>query len=202
MTRYFEKQTRCRAPALSRSLCRGPALFVSGRSLFWPGALCVAPRRSLCRADPALSVSGPSAVYIRPQRSVGAQRCSCRGPALCVWPSLCRGLALSVSGPPFFVSAGAFSLSVSGCVGARRSLCRGPALAVSGPGTLSLSVSGPVSQRSLCRGPALSVSEPGPVSGPGSLCVGAWRSLCRSPALFVSGVGTLCRGPSVDVKSY
>ena len=134
----------CRASALCvwprRSLCRGPARSVSG-----PGALCVGARRSLCRA-PALSVSvsGPGALCVGPWRSL------CRGGALC-------RAALSVSGP---------------------------ALSVSRPGALSLFLS-------------LSVSGPGvSVSGPGVVCVGPRRCLCQVPALsdFVSGPGALVLG--------
>ena len=62
-----------------RSLCRGPALSVSG-----PGALCVGARLSLCRPcrAPALSVSGPSALCVAPKAfiwSAGPQlRSACR----------------------------------------------------------------------------------------------------------------------------
>ena len=161
-----------------------PPLSVSGPGALCVGfrhslALCVRPRRSLCRASglcrlrrslavggPALSVSGPAL---------------CRGHALCVSePGLCVGpLALSVSGP------GAL------CFGPRRSL----AMCVARPDALSLSVSGPNTlrfgpRRSLCRGPGPSVSGPcrGPaLLWPGALCVGTRRSLCRVPALSVSG---------------
>ena len=60
-----------------------------------------------------------------PTLCVGARPCSVSGSGT-LWPSLCRGLALSVSGPgALFVR-----LSVGVCVGARRSLCRGPAFSV------------------------------------------------------------------------
>ena len=52
--------------------CWGARRFVSG-----PGALCVRPRRSVCRAL-ALCVSGPGALCVRPRRSMY------RAPALCV----------------------------------------------------------------------------------------------------------------------
>ena len=91
------RRSLCRGPAqyvsrARRSLCQAPAPSASGA-----GALCVA-RRFLCRV-PALSVS--------------------RSGALCVGRrSLCRDPALSVSGPSAL------------CVATRRSVCR-PALSVS-----------------------------------------------------------------------
>ena len=95
-------------------------------------------------------MSGPDSL------GVGARRFLCHPGALC------RGPALSASGPG------------PRCVGPQRSLCRGCGgllLFVMGPGALCV---GP--RRSLCRAPALSVS------GPGALCVGPWRSLRRGPA--------------------
>ena len=147
-----------------------------------------------CRA-PVLSVSGPAALSLSVSGSSALCRAPsllCQGQSLCrARRSLCRGPALSVSGP------GAL------CVRARRS----PALCVSGPDTLSLSVSGsvsgPRSPATVCVGPRRFS-----VSGPGALCVGALRSLCRAPALSVSGpalcVGArrsrhcLCRGPALS----
>ena len=139
------------------------------------GALCVGARRSLCRARRSLAVSvfgarrarcvGPRALC----RCVGPRRSLCRGPALSMsGPALC--VSVSMSGPALSVSSPALSVKI--CVGAQQSspgalcvvaqqapgaLCRGPALSVSGP---ALSVSGPgalsdaVSASSL--GPALS----------------------------------------------
>ena len=186
-----------------RSLCRCPALFVSG-----PGALVLA-RCSLCRAPavsvsgPALScsgpgalslMSGPGALCVGPALSisgvcVGARRSLCRSPAL---PgAMCRAGALSVS-------------SVSGL-----------ALFVSGPGTLCVRpgilcvrarcfLALCIGARAVCRvqGLAPFVSDPGSLCGPSPLCVGAWRSLCRAPALSVKARrsllcvghrGVLCR---------
>ena len=203
-----------------------------------PGALALSLSLSVLGPGVLLSVSrcGPLCVGARRSRTifVGSRHSLSWGPAfysLCRGPpSLCRGLALSVSGP------GALSLIVSGpgglCVGPRRSLCQGPALSVSGPGALALSLSGPGALclgaqhsslcvavwPSLCRGLALSVSGPGAlslvVSGPGGLCVGPRRSLCRGPALSVSEPGGLsdavrgshCQGPTppllIDLNPY
>ena len=133
--------------ALRRSLCGGPALFVSGL-----GALSVGARRSL-------HVSGPSALC------VGARRfwaVSVSGPG---GLSLCR---VSMSGPG---GRPALSMARAVYVGPRRSLSGSlsgpgspPMLFVSGPDAVS--VSGPgalcvgvllhrglavLSQRSLCR---------------------------------------------------
>ena len=115
--------------ALSRSLCRGPAVSVARPGALSlvsaPGALCVRARRSLC-PGPAVSVSGPGALSVSGL---------CRAPALCVGArrSLCRGPAFLCQGPALFVSGPGVSVSGPGaiCVGARRSLCP-----VSGPGAL------------------------------------------------------------------
>ena len=201
-----------------RSLCRGPALFVSGRpamylsglgglyvgarrSVSGPGALCVGAR-ALCRA-PARFVSGPGAdlcwaLFVAGPGApcVGARRiCQAWAVSVSAPGALCRAPALFVSGPAL-------------CVGARRSLCRDPALSVGsrrrGPAVLSqdsvcqvpaVCVSGPsafcLSGRSFCRGPAL--------------CVAAQRSLCQGPALCVgalyAGAGqSVCRGPALFVS--
>ena len=65
-------------PALSRRfLCLAPALSVSG-----PSALCVGPRRSLCRG-PVLSVSavsGPSALCVGPHAPIRMPPIRPRGP--------------------------------------------------------------------------------------------------------------------------
>ena len=126
----------CRAVALSvsgpRALCVGPRLSVSG-----PSALCVGPRRSL-RGAPALFMSGPGAAScsaykrvlycryvslrlkfrIKTLINISIEIFLLQNLAVCVGPrhSLCRALALSVSGP------GAL------CVGPRRFLCRALAL--------------------------------------------------------------------------
>ena len=163
-----------------RSLCRGPALCVSG-----PTAPCVGARCSLSSVGvgattpflchiPAVCVSGPSTF----------RRGLCRGPA--VLPALFlsgpRGPALFVSGPrrPALLLCVGARRSVSGpgalCVGAQRSVCRGPALFVSAG--------------SVCRGPALSVSGPGALRR--SVCVGTRRSVSASRvSLFLSGFGGL-----------
>ena len=190
-------------PALSvsvfrRSLCQGPAVSVSGsrRSLCRSsGALCVRARRSLCRGPgalcvglPALSVSGPGGLCVGvPALSVSVFR-----------RSLCQGPAVSVSGSRRSLCRSSGGL----CVGSRRS----------GPGALSLSVSGSVSAwrrpaalcvglcRALCVGPRRSLSG---VSGPalsvsGPVC----RSLCGAPALgpaLPAFWRSLCRGPAVSV---
>ena len=139
------------------------------------GALCVRPRRSLCRG-PALCV-GPQRSPC--QASVGARRSLCRGLAL---PgAFCPGLS-GPGGRPLT------TLSVSGpgalCFGAR------PAVSVSAAGTLAVSVSGPGALRieaqhsSVCRW-----------SSPNVLCVG--------PALSVGVRLSLCRaaGPSPQLRS-
>ena len=161
-------------------------------------SICVGPRRPT------------AALYVGPPRS------------LCWVPALSRSLqqapALSVSGPGLFCGGPALSASSPGalCVGCRCSLRRAPALpgalwvearrslrrasalslSASGPGALSLSVSGSVSAPgtllplsvsgpdALCVGPALSAS-------PSVLCVGPRRSLCHAPALSVSGPAAL-----------
>ena len=93
---------RGRAVFSQRSLCRAPAVSVSGPRA--PGGLCVRPKSSLCRGrrslcrGRALSVSGPGA----PRRScVRARRSLCRGAAICVGArrSLCQAPAVSVLGP-------------------------------------------------------------------------------------------------------
>ena len=181
-----------------RSLCRGPALSVSGPALL-PGTLFVGAQQSsfdaLCVGPPAVScgglcvgpLSGPNAVC------VGAS-------SLCQGPALCRGPALSASGPGALSVGAQCSACGPGDVWA---LCRVPALAVSGPGTLRVS---PALSGALCVG----------LSGPSALCVGArrsetWRSflealcvagalcppqqfLCQALALSVSG-RSLCVGP-------
>ena len=78
-------------------------------------------------------------------------------------------------------------------------LCRAPPLSGCLCWAPALSVSGPGALcvgawRSLCRGLALSVS------GPGALCVRPWCSLCRALALSVSGPGALCVGPVLSVS--
>ena len=164
-----------------------------------PGTLCVGLQRS---------VSGPSALCVRPRRCsvsclrrslVGARRSMCRGPARFV-----SGPALSMSGPAALRQSSS-TLSVSGpgglCVGGSafsgalyvRAPAFSPALFVSGPGgplpTLlcrAPTVLGGLyvgARRSLCRGLA------------GALCVGAQRSLCRSPALW-----RLCRALVLSVS--
>ena len=122
-----------------------------------PGALCVVPRRSVCRAA-ALSVGkrrSPGALCVGERRSVSGPGTLCvgarRSPALCVG-SLSGVL---VRGPGVFVCrAGRRSLCVRGpplvCVGARRSLCRARALSVSGRARRSLCRAG-LSRRSPCR---------------------------------------------------
>ena len=136
-----------------RSLCRAPALSVSG-----PGALCVGPGAvSLSVSCPAISVSSPVALCVRARRSL------CRGPALSVWgPGVGAWRSLRRA-PALFLSVGAL------CVGPRRFLCRDPTLSVSGPGALSLSVSCP---RDFCV-----QSGRGARRSPGALSLGPQRSL-------------------------
>ena len=171
-----------------RSVCRGPALFVSGpalsvgarRSFFvsGPGALCAGARLSFHRA-PALSVR----VCVEPglflYRSSALLSALCVGArhsppfSLCRDPALCVGVCVRAWRSPVASETGSVTL--------RRSLCRGPALFLSGPG-------------GLCRLFA---------SG-AALCVGARRSLRRAvfsqdsllhaPAVCVSGPGAFCRG--------
>ena len=134
---------------LSRSLCRFPAL--PALSVLGPGAL-------LCRGP--FSVSGPGALCVGPRRSlcrVPALSRSCRGPALSVSGpgalSLCVSGSVSGPGalPPLSVLGpgtscrppGTLSLSVSG---AQCSLCHAP-----------VSV---LSRSSLCRGAALCALHP------------------------------------------
>ena len=194
-------------------------------------ALCVGARHSLCRG-PALSVSGPGAALCLARAlsgglCVGARRSLCQGPARVVsGPSaLCRGLC---RGPPILINAVCVGLAL--CVGARRfpavsrmsgpsglrwSLCRGPALFVSGTGALYVGArrslcwaSTPILLNALCVGLRRSLRRSSALSGavcvgpavlsqsfcvgPRRLCVGLGRSLCRAPALFVSGPSALC----------
>ena len=146
----------CRGPAVlsralsvytRRSLCRGPAFFVSG-----PGAPCVGARRSLRAPLRKLSLEGPGGVSGPGAFCRGP--CRGRGPALCIGArrSLCRGR------PP--------------CVGARRSLSRpgGPLPSLHVPDRRSLSFRvcpepGLFDWSSalfnfLCRGPTLCVGHP------------------------------------------
>ena len=163
-----------------RSVCRGPALSVSGR-----GALCVGPRRSL-----SLSVSGPDSL------SLGARSSLCRGPALSVSGSapsvsLCRVPALFLWGPalcraPVSVSAALFVSGPSALVGGSRHRARWERTAPYRTSTVFLCRG----QRILCRVPALCAVCQGP--------------LCGSPALFVSGPtlsmsAPLFPGASVEV---
>ena len=128
-----------------------------------PGAL---------RRAPALSVSGPDALCVGARRSLTLFVGSL-GPRR----ALCRGPAFSESGP------GALSR-------------RGPALCASSPGTLCRT------RRSVARiGPRRSLSGPGAlslsVSGPGALCglpTLPRRFLCPSLALSRSLCRDLCRG--------
>ena len=105
----------CRAPPLSRCLCRAQALSVSGPG---PAARCqgpAGPRRSLCRG-PALfvsrpgAVSGPGALCVRARRSVSGSVLGPGGPL----PALCVSLSSAVSVPGTL------------CVGPRRSLRQPP----------------------------------------------------------------------------
>ena len=147
-----------------RSLCRGPALFVSG-----PGA-CSGARRSLCRG-PALLVSGPGAPCIGDRR--------CRGSTLRPGAPLRR---LSLEGPgdgvlsvAVRVRAGAPALFVLGpgapCVGARRSLLPSPHFADTGGLCWVWRLLWP---GAFCRGPALLLSVGARRSS--ALCVGARRA--------------------------
>ena len=148
---------------------------------------CPQPLRCLCQAL-ALSVSGPGALCVGPQRCL-----SSFSAALCVGPrpsgpgaSLCRVPALS---RPQRAPA---------------ALCRAPALSVSGPGTLRLSVSGPGTLRRshvlgsgafeapappVLSSPALSVSGtslsgPSPIWSAGPLLRSACHPCSPSPSLF------------------
>ena len=128
---------------LPRSLCGGPAVS-GGLSVSGPSALCVGPRRSLCRA-PALFASGPGALC-RELASGPGKDSFCRVPAVCV------------SGPGAFcrvLCRGALCVGPALCLGARlfgSGLCRGPALLVSGPGALCVGA-----RRSFYRATAFSV---------------------------------------------
>ena len=194
-----------RAPALSVSGPNALALFVGSRALcVGTSALCPGPWRSV--SGPG-ALSGPSVLFVGP--STLSQRSLRRGPvpgALCGRPpcgALCVGPRRSVCVGP--------RPSLAACVEPRRQtpalFVSGPA-AVSGPGALSLSVSGP---GALCQGPAPVVSGPGilcvgslsvsgSVSGPGALPP---LFLCRaqhSLALFVGPRHPLRRGPALSVS--
>ena len=202
-----------------RSLCRGPAVRLSG-----PVALCIATRRgdrrslrraaALCLPGPgALSSSGALCQGVRGARTVSVLELGAllrRGPALCNGLSVCfcRGLYVgarryvsgSVSGPgALCVGPGSLLMSCSPSsvgTGARRS---SPFVTV-------------LSQDSLRHVPAVCVSGPrrfvsGSVSGtgaPGAPSVGARRSFYRAPVrvcvepglLFCIGApcSTLCVG--------
>ena len=95
--------TLCVGP--QRSLCRAPALFVSGQRSV--SALFVGPRRSLCPAQP---LSGPGPFCVGPQRSLAEGPTLSRSGPGALWSPLCRAPALSVSSP------GAF-LPITLCVG-------------------------------------------------------------------------------------
>ena len=183
----------CRGPSLCvgarRSLCRGPVFLASG-----PGALC-----------PGSASGPPNTFFSRYRRSVlglPLTVCLSRPNALCVGArcSLCRALALFMSGPGGPLPA----LFLSGpavCVGARRgALCGGPARLLSVGAWRSL-------------GPALFVSGPGaPCAGSGvgigaqpkTLFSGYRRSVlglaCRGPTICVSGPGALCVGAALLVS--
>ena len=209
----------CLSLEAQRSVCRRPALFVSG-----PGALSVGARRSLCR--------GPALFYRAPALSVRvwSPDCFCigarRSSALSVWGPggtlrrrVCGDrrspvVSETVAGPALFVSGPGALCRAPALCRARRSLCRGPVLSVRFV-TSWRSVRGPAlcvgTRRSLCRGRALCHGarrslRRGPalcawarqtlfLSGP-ALCVGAFcRGLCcRGPALFVSGCSAPCVG--------
>ena len=156
-----------------------PAMGVNGTSPAGcspPGALCVETGGlSLCVG-----------ICAGPRRSPAALRSLCRSLALsrrslcalCVGPrrSLCRGPALSVSGPGAPGASLCASGSVSGPALSRRSLCRAPALSVSGP-ALSAWDSG-----ALCVGAFQDRHSLGrPVGRPPllGLCVGPCQSLSR-----------------------
>ena len=217
----------CRAPPLSRCLCRAQALSVSGPgpaaraqgSLFvsWPGG---------ASAVSALSVSGPGALRVPgPALSVSGSVLGTGGPL----PTLCLSLspAVSASGPGPF---GALQRSLcprslrqapqrfpdAFCVGPPWSLCRPSALYVGARRSLCQA------RRSLCGGSAIWFSVSGALrqstcQSPGALYVGARRSslrrgrpgaLCVGPALSVSGPDGLCvgagrswcRGPALSVS--
>ena len=115
-----------RTPPLSRCRCQAPALCVSG-----PGALCVRPLRSLC------SVSGRCALRVRARHRlaicVGPRHFVCQSPTQRVGPrlrSLCRGrrcLAVCVRPRSLCRAWRSLALCVGTCVGpgrARRCLCR------------------------------------------------------------------------------
>ena len=121
------RRSACRS--VYRSVCRGPALFVSepgalsiaARRSLYRGALCVgsgalsvAARRSLCRARHAALSIGLWRVWSPDCSCIGARLFS----SLCVVAqrrrSLCRGPAFFCRGSVFFGS--------EPCVGARRSL--------------------------------------------------------------------------------
>ena len=92
---FCVRARRCGGPALSRSLCRGPALWrgAAPRSL----ALCVGARRCLCRA-----LCCRCSLCRAPTLSASARCSLCRGRhSLCALPGvLCvKGPAVSVSGP-------------------------------------------------------------------------------------------------------
>ena len=137
-----------------RSLCRAPALSV----IAGPGALCVA----------ALPVSGPDGLCIR------ARCLLCRFSALCVGRRfLCQGPALSVWGP------GAPRRSLCRV---RRSVClhRAPKLSVSGRSALRVGLRGGV-----CWAPALHHMQPTNVYSIAGMHV-SWRSKLRIKTLNIS----------------
>ena len=244
-------RSRGRAAALvaaQRSLCQGPALLPSAfsagvfvgpsgplltLSVSGPSRLCVGAWRSLwvsvsglCRRptlslSPAVSVSVPGAVCVRPDAlCIGVRRSRrslCRGgrdPAVLSQRCLCVG--------PSAFCAGAWQAALSMrslcrvpalCVGRRRSLCRAgrsprvgarhslssvsrwssPNVLCVGPVGPALSVSGPSARRVFLEALCVRARPAVSVSGPGALC--AWRSLCQAYVGLVSGSGTLCGTP-------
>ena len=165
------------------------------RSVSSPIAVCVGPRRSLCRGPallrsfcqvPALSVSGPGALCVRALHSSDV---------------LCRGPAFSQSEP----GALSFCVCVSG-------IARPGSLSlVSAPGTLSLSVSGParcVRPRRSVSGPALCVGGrwlyEALIVGPASLCAGPHPPWAPSsdPRCHSNPCATpfFCHGPPAPIR--
>ena len=158
-----DASSECRDPALfllgpgalcvgaRRSLRRGPALWGVGVAArqSTPKTLFSRYRRSVlglaltvCLSMPALFVSGPGALSIGLRRSLSGRIVSISELGA-LRRSLCRGPAVSLSGPGALCRGPARRSLCRGCVGARHSLRQGPARLLSVGARRSVSPGGP-----------------------------------------------------------
>ena len=160
-----------RAPALSVSglgallnfWIKNVKCFYFEKFLLQSSAVCVGPRRSLCRA-PTLAVSGPAAL--------------CLGPG-----ALCRALALSASGP------GVLYPALVLCVGPRALNFRIQMYRHFSCNKFF----GAKPRRGLCRGPgALCVGPRRSVSGPGTASRSAIQSCTALHVCWIANTPSIC----------